>query len=474
MGKIAPFIVVLLLFVYSTSFADCADQCRAQYADYKAGISSCIASCSAPTQTRTTPKKKKEEEEKKQEDQPAAGSSCQSQYQQLKDSCLSTTETTAQSCDENNSPELQQTGGQAQQQSTAPGSDDAAVQQACGQAGGLSQSAKKAMTSFRDSCSGALEQCRSACSELATFLREPTCLSAIGKSQATAETEASSLERDCTRHQAEVDSAEKSISNYSNTGTGAAACQAAAAGTSAPKEAEEENEKKTFCDANPSYPGCANSQAAANCDDPSQANNKVCVCSKNPGHAMCLGTQSMEQSSVSNSVDSDSRLPSSQADIGGGDNPDLPGINMGERVGGEDGVGIDGRQGGAAVGNSSVGGGSGSSQRSAGSSGEGPPIIPGGSGTYGGGGSGGMGYASGSSAAYAAAGARSGNKVTADGSPDLRQFLPGGRLDPRREQGMAGGVGKDGITGPHSSNWDKIKNRYEMLKGTLAPDAPSF
>ncbi len=50
---------------------------------------------------------------------------------------------------------------------------------------------------------------------------------------------------------------------------------------------------------------------------------------------------------------------------------------------------------------------------------------------------------------------------------DLRQFLPGGSFDPRRQ--VAGVTGPDGITGPFSDNFKKINLRYLNVKTTLMP-----
>lgn len=50
---------------------------------------------------------------------------------------------------------------------------------------------------------------------------------------------------------------------------------------------------------------------------------------------------------------------------------------------------------------------------------------------------------------------------------DLRKFLPGGHVDPRRA--LAGATGPDGITGPYSNIWHKINNRYFSIRPTLRP-----
>ena len=58
-------------------------------------------------------------------------------------------------------------------------------------------------------------------------------------------------------------------------------------------------------------------------------------------------------------------------------------------------------------------------------------------------------------------------KAIGTNKPDLRQFLPGGRLDPNR--GVAGSSGPDGITGPHSNIWQKVQNRYKVVSPSLIP-----
>lgn len=53
------------------------------------------------------------------------------------------------------------------------------------------------------------------------------------------------------------------------------------------------------------------------------------------------------------------------------------------------------------------------------------------------------------------------------GGPDLRKFLPGAALDPKR--GIAGASGPDGLTGPHSDLFGKITNRYHIIESSLLP-----
>lgn len=59
------------------------------------------------------------------------------------------------------------------------------------------------------------------------------------------------------------------------------------------------------------------------------------------------------------------------------------------------------------------------------------------------------------------------NGMQKSGGPDLRKFLPGGALDPKR--GLAGASGPDGMTGPHTDLFAKVTNRYRIIESTLLP-----
>jgi len=55
-------------------------------------------------------------------------------------------------------------------------------------------------------------------------------------------------------------------------------------------------------------------------------------------------------------------------------------------------------------------------------------------------------------------------------TPDLRQFLPGAKFDPKKERNIAGRiVSKDGIIGPHGNLWRDISNRYQVKRASLLP-----
>lgn len=477
MGKITLFFVFALAFPFfgeaAEPFLGCHHFCKSQYPDDPRNYEYCLVQTQQEkfcgkkgSNPNPSPANVPVPTPRPDQSADAPANSCQTKYDELIEKCDMSTSDTAASCDESNHTKMKNTSNDAQ---TAAQSDSAAVQQACGQAGNISNSAKDAMKTFRENCGGALESCQSACGELAEFLRQNSCWSTLGLNQNSARDLADAKKRSCDTHQAQVDEADRAISNYNTTGAGSAACQMAAMGSSSPQEAAKENEKKTFCEANPTYPGCMNN-SAANCDDPSQANNKVCVCSKNPGHYMCRGNQNAEDTSLaSSSVDASARLPTSQANATG-DLPSLPGLEHGPRPTGGDAQGIDGRQGGAAVGNANLSGSVNPSGMGRGPSDGAADVVPG-SGGFGGGGSSGrnlMGASVGGAGSGGRGGAGSSATTTNSQNPDLRQFLPGGLRDPRL-QGHGGSAGLDGITGPHSNIWGKVRNRYQLLKNTLEP-----
>lgn len=412
------------------------------------------------------------------ESRPTTQSQCTQDYNRLREACESTTYQTASTCDEKNNSELQNTINSTQSKNAAGSS--ASVQQSCQQAGGLSNDARAAMTSYRDSCTDSLTQCRSACAELALFLSESRCWSDLGMNAQTSKATADGLMGECNAHQVKVDDANNSIAGYSNTNSQSEECQQQSQGMPAMPGGgggggggeEQKAENKTFCEMNPTLPGCSNS-TAANCSDPHQAaTNKVCVCSVNPSNPLCTGSSGGDGVSMASSMDPSSRLPSGGGDLGG-DLPDVPGIEQAKvNPSSGDVQGIDGRQGTASLGGG--GGGSGfTPPGGGGSAGGADSSMPGGGGAYGGGG-GGTG-AGGGSFGGAPTGSGSGiptvtGRQQAQNTPDLRQFLPGGLQDPRlRMRGAVGNSGGLGITGPHTSNWQKIQNRYRILEGTLHP-----
>lgn len=423
---------------------------------------------------------------------------CVSEYQNYLQQCEAQVSAAQNSCNESTNSALNSlTGGNT---------NTSGVTDACQQSANLSGSARDAWTSFKNACSSGIDSCLNKCAELVNWANSnDSCfpLSVNGQS-ITKSYLASSIyspkTTQCMDLQAKVDTANNNISSYSSNASTSAECQAATSGGSGTGTASSKNSgmdlsslagilgqlaastpkaevtanAKTFCQMNPTYPGCGN-PSAANCADPAQAaTNKICICSLMPRDPQCMPGES--SSSASNSMmalDSSSRLPSQAGDSF---SPDLPKVDVdpaGMRPNSSGSAeGIDGRQGGAPVGNANVGSGLNPPGRAGASAGDAPPGAGGAGGFFGGGSGGGSGKGFASANGYVP-GARNGaggNPTTAvaPGNPDLRQFLPGGISDPRF-RGLAGGVGQDGITGPHTNIWQKVQNRYRLLQNTLYP-----
>lgn len=236
------------------------------------------------------------------------------------------------------------------------------------------------------------------------------------------------------------------------------------------------NSLEQMCKNNPGSPLCANLSKSIDCSNPQVATtNPVCICQSNPSDPSCRGLQ--KPNSAAGNVVSNSDISQGTADAAAKSGA----VSMGS--GGEQGSGFDaeisppkaGSGGGSAGGKGagrSISGDGGATSGSSGRGAQGSAGTAGGShtkvlsGYYGGGGmmggfGGGSRY-SGNSTESPAAG-----NVPANEKIDLKQFLPGGKLDPRRA--LAGISGPDGITGPHSNLWQKVNVRYKSITISLKP-----
>jgi hypothetical protein len=221
-----------------------------------------------------------------------------------------------------------------------------------------------------------------------------------------------------------------------------------------------------MCKENPSAPLCANLNANTDCSNPNTAKtNPVCICQANPGDPICRGQQ---RTTVTNSGSQSSG--GGGADVGGvgsgGDMSSFSGDGYSDPYSGEfkrpEGGGGGTAAGGKGTprsiyGDSGGGGSAGNSKDSVGAAGGNPPNTKVLSGFYGG-----------SATGFQSGGGRGSDpqqfsNYNGNNSPkvDLKQFLPGGKLDPRRA--MAGIAGPDGLTGPNSSIWQKVSNRYRSV-----------
>lgn len=404
---------------------------------------------------------------------PSMASQCQREYQSYYDRCSEEIEATSHSCDEKNDEGM--TGVAAQVALMLGQQTGSNVQAACGQMANVSQAANAAVAAYRIVCNNAISTCKSQCKLIEEYVRgNPSCgpyfLGGGNSSSAAALSQGQTLANRCKNFDAKMNQAQQAIQNYGNTAANASACSQQTAGDA--------QATPDFCKANPNYPSC---QTAANvdCNNPElAATNKVCVCAKNPTDPMCFNQDKASGSGnmlAGGNIDSSSRqTASSNEGSDFGDIPSLPSIAQGEMPDSGPGEAIDGRQGnGAGVGGFSTSSGSamssGSDERGKNNAAENPALE--GGGFYGGGSGGKFGSYAGSeeggSGRQGTPGAP-GTPHAANGQPDLRQFLPGGKFDPRGH-GFAGSSGPDGITGPASDIWQKIQNRYRVLSHTLMP-----
>jgi hypothetical protein len=391
--------------------------------------------------------------------------------------CRSNIEETRNSCDEKKDAGMNSVANNASQITVMMGQmSSSSIQSACSKMAGLTQAANAALAAYRINCSMSLDSCTSACTAAKSFASQNAgCLSAAtlmgndiegGGEGKVAEAEAEI--RTCQGFKSNVAQATQAIQNYMSTAANASQCEALNNGTGAPPAA--------VCAANPNYPGCAGA-AQIDCSKPEfAATNKVCICARNPNDPQCSSAQKAGGgvAAGSGTVDSGSRLANKGDGYGsdGGDIPGLPGIAQGKPNSGGSEGGVDGQQGsGSPLSGGGGGSGGGPGGRSGGSGGgQEAAALAGGGGFYGGGGSGGRygggGSASGSGGAQYGAGMGAANPGTG-AAPDLRKFLPGGQYDPKR--GISGMGGPDGITGPHTNIWQKIQNRYQVMRSTLLP-----
>ncbi|WP_415062281.1 hypothetical protein [Bdellovibrio sp.] len=397
---------------------------------------------------------------------PNPAENCFATYDRLLQECRTSVEETSHTCDEKNDSGMNSVASTASQIALMMGQQTASsIQAACSKMANLSQAANAALAAYRLNCSNSISSCRSACSEVKSFVEKNTaCLSmasadstgaVIAQMQAPADTELAK----CNNYQSNVNQAAQAIQNYGATSANASQCASLTAGDSSVSD---------LCKANPNYPGC-NPAAPVDCSKPEFAStNKVCICIKNPHDPACVSAQKPGGDTVVGSIDSSSRLgnKSDGSDMGG-DLFGTPAISHGKPSSGG-GDSIDGSQGGGTVGGGEGSGGGSPARGAAGAVGAGE-SSPGVNGGFYGGGSGrlfGGGSGSGGGAVGGGYGGRAGTGI-APTNPDLKKFLPGGQFDPKR--GVSGLAGPDGITGPHSNIWQKIQNRYQVMMPTLLP-----
>lgn len=399
--------------------------------------------------------------------------SCAAQAQSLINDCTAKREATAAQCNTEGSSSLSSAMGTASKLTTAMSSSAPSANGACSSMGMLGASAQAALAAYQVNCSrsknSCMDVCESAKNSMAQCARQSGMeLSALQLTEGYRE--ASANYRKCSAQQEKVNQAGTAVSNIMSETAKAKECQEQLKAMNTPSN----DPNSAYCRAHPTVASCF-----LDCNHPNMAGNQTCICLKNPMDPSCGGMKASE--SIANSFDSQgggSPATNNKADlnIGGAESFDPDTLNA---------VGTEARRamaGQAAEENGGKLGGSASlssgladgNVRSGGGGGGFPADINGravnsgfyASGSGSGGWSGGNSNNGGGNSGGHTAGTN-GRALNGQG-PDLRQFLPGGQMDPSR-RGIAGINGTDGISGPIETNWAKMQRRYRYLESTFLP-----
>jgi len=323
---------------------------------------------------------------------------------------------------------------------------------ACSKLAPVLAGANAATTYFVASCSSKRRKCIESCGDSRSKLNQAE------SDYTEAMSDMASYYGECSSLDSKIAKAQQSIQNVVQTAQGAAACSA-----------QTNSGMASYCASNPTALGCET--AATDCSNPRvAASNQICICKANPNASGCVGALAKvsDTGGVGGSADMSSSSLKDPSKNGAGLDADnmfntvgfegngmTPSKDAAESVGGKKG-------GGANLGGGGGGGfGGGGDGKSGGAAAQAMQVNAGfrGGGGGGGGWGGGNNYGGGEGR-YAAP---RDPQMGAAGGPNLRDFLPNGKMDPRMgNRGMAGVSGPDGITGPHSDIWKKIQNRYQV------------
>jgi hypothetical protein len=219
-----------------------------------------------------------------------------------------------------------------------------------------------------------------------------------------------------------------------------------------------------YCKQNPLALGCQT--VATDCSNPQIAlTSPICICKNNPNDPVnCnLAMKAGDPANTASIAGAGSGLvDAAGAGTGGIDG----GLDNADWQGGEWKKSNDlaedpgGNKGGRPIQDGAGGGGKGDGGAGGGAESKAAGVN---NGFRGGSGGGGGGYAGGGGGGEA--GSREPGSEGPAG-PDLRKYLPGGQYDPKTK-GILGLSGPDGITGPHTNIWLKIRNRYQFQVPSL-------
>jgi hypothetical protein len=431
----------------------------------------------------------------------ATNNNCAVVKQTVANECTSASQSATSSCNPNENSSLMSLKNSFDNISSSGG-----IQQACQQVASMSDQGTQAVNSYSATCSAQKNTCISKCQAALNSMSGCEDIQSSPLYQAVH----TSLDS-CSVLQAKTAEAQQQVQSFQSTKQSALNCsnQTGGAGTNGngtndpstaalagltqaamaalnqpaasptpvdPSLIPSTDPNSPYCQANPTVAGCV-----ADCsrtDLPQIASSHTCICFRNPSDPSCTSAAAsgLQLSSLSpgGGVGATNTAAASDLNLSGMDggfqgfqtNPSNG--NPGQEIGGKQGNGADiGGPSSLTPGGNAAGGGAGLAN-------DATPRMT----FYGGGGSGsafsngfgsGGGSGGGGGGAYAVG---NGGSTTANqqNGPDLRQFLPGGKLDPAaKRRGIAGVSGPDGITGPDVENWNKIQNRYRFLESSLLP-----
>lgn len=332
---------------------------------------------------------------------------------------------------------------------------------ACTKLAPLMAGANAATIYFSQNCSSSRSACMQTCTKARTDMQQGVIANFLALNQSIADANrrlVDDMYDQCKKLDSKLAEAQQAIQNTVATVQGASSCNA-----------DTNTDMKSYCETNPTALGCET--VATDCSNPTvAASNQICICKANPNASGCIsalakasdmnggGSADMSSSSLKNGTTAGGGLDSDNMFGGTGwaGNGMTPSKDGADSVGGKKGAGANLGDGGSGA--PGAGGGDGKGGAAA-------QALQVNAGFRGGGGGGGWGSGSGSGGSGGGYGGAYDPKdpQMKAGGPNLRDFLPNGKMDPRSaNRGLAGVSGPDGITGPHSDIWKKIQNRYQV------------
>jgi len=382
-------------------------------------------------------------------------------------------------CDSDKNGELNSANSAASQISQQLGGITSSnIALACSNFANVSKLATGAFASYQAYCLSEKVTAQNVCNELDAELKELATTPSLICNYNDVRDALAIAKQQLSRMQTRVNEAQNAVKQLGQTTLNAQQCECMTAASQTDPKC---TGKFDPCTTDPNSQLCLMSKMSE-CNMPSNASSPLCICNKNPNDPICPGSMkpnvtgqgvangssgggSSSGGSSGSQTMFDDRLKgnlTSGLDL----NVPRPGFIPGE--GGPQNAEKLAVSGG---GNNSLLSGAGvnasGGRKGGGKSGEKDPINVN-AGFRSGGGSG-FGGPGGGPRGGAGGGYVSGSGKLSDQKVDLRQFLPNGKYDPRI-RGIAGlRQSPDGITGPHSDIWMKIKARYLFQIPSLNP-----